>query len=168
MQHYLSTVDNAQWSFQGYIASVRAAGQATSTFSAIVGKVKGVLKNVATGLLNAAVWFAVEKGIEFAIWGVKELINLVNPSEKRIKEVVQNASDALDSAKAKLSDTKEELEDINDKIDTLLSKDSLTFVEEQELQNLRDQKALLEDTIRLQREASEDKKQDYLDSGETL
>ena len=168
MQHYLSTVDNAQWSFQGYIASVRAAGQATSTFSAIVGKVKGVLKNVATGLLNAAVWFAVEKGIEFAIWGVKELINLVNPSEKRIKEVVQNASDALDSAKAKLSDTKEELEDINDKIDTLLSKDSLTFVEEQELQNLRDQKALLEDTIRLQREASEDKKQDYLDSEEKL
>ena len=164
LKEYIETVNSAKWSLENFNQWTVQNGQAISKFSVILGKVKSVLLGLVSGLANVAIGFVIGKVIELAGTAID---NYIHKTEK-LKEAAQKTADAIDDEEQKLSDVKSELEEINQKIDDLLSKDSLTFVEEQELQNLRDQKALLEDTIRLQREASENKKQDYLDSEEKL
>ena len=145
LKEYLSTVESSQWSFRNFNAWLVETGRATSTFSVILNKAKGILKGFATGLLNMAIGFAIGKLIE---WGLQAWDNYTHKTEK-LKEAAQDAGDAIEEEQKKLEDAKSELEEVNDKIDALLMKDSLTFVEEQDLQNLREQKALLEDELRL-------------------
>ena len=81
-------------------------------------------------------------------------------------EAAQKAAENIDNTKESLSDAKDELTEINNKIDALLSKDALTFVEEKDLQNLREQKALLEDELNLKQKILEEDNQKYLNKKE--
>lgn len=163
LKKYISTVDSAQWSLENFNQWMVENGRAISTFSVILNKAKGILKGFATGLINMAIGLAVGKLIEV---GLQAWDNYVHKAEK-LKEAAQNAADTLDDEKQKLEDTKSNLKEINDKIDALLMKDSLTFVEEQDLQNLREQKALLEDELRLTKKIAAQNKEDFLDKQKT-
>ena len=156
--NYITTVDTAQWSLQDFTKYSLSAANTTGFFSKALVKATGLMKNLAAGLANAAIWFIAEKAIE----GIVYLIQNNIQTQEKLDEAAQKAADDLDSVRQKLSDTKENLADINSQIDTLLSKDSLTFVEEQELQKLREQKALLQDTIDLNEKQVKQQKETYL------
>ena len=159
LKKYIETVNSAQWSLENFNQWTVQNGQAISKFSVILGKVKNVLLGLVSGLANVAIGFVVGKVIELAGTAID---NYIHKTEK-LKEAAQQTSDAIDDEEQKLSDAKSELEEINQKIDDLLSKDSLTFVEEQDLVNLREQKALLEDELRLKKEILETERQKYID-----
>lgn len=156
--NYITTVDTAQWSLQDFTKYSLSAANTTGFFSKALVKATGLMKNLAAGLANAAIWFIAEKAIE----GIVYLIQNNIQTQEKLDEAAQKAADDLDSVRQKLSDTKENLADINSQIDTLLSKGSLTFVEEQELQKLREQKALLQDTIALNEKQVKQQKETYL------
>ena len=88
--------------------------------------VAGSAKKLLSVFINAAIWFVVEKAIE----GIVSLIQNAIKSQAKLDEAAQKAAENIDNTKASLSDAKDELTEINNKIDALLSKDTLTFVEE--------------------------------------
>lgn len=159
LRDFLEAFDSSEWTFKNFNKWMKENGKSVSWFSSVLGKAKGVLINFGVSLANMAIGLAVGKLIEV---GLQAWDNYVHKAEK-LKEAAQNAADTLDDEKQKLEDTKSNLKEINDKIDALLMKDSLTFVEEQDLQNLREQKALLEDELRLTKEIAAQDKEDFLD-----
>lgn len=159
LKDYIKTVDSAQWSYQHFTEWTQNSGHSVNVFSKVINKAKGFLKGFAVGLANMVIGLAVGKLIEFV---AQTIDNHIHKTEK-LKEAAQDAGDAIEEEQKKLEDAKSELEEVNEKIDALLMKDSLTFVEEQDLQNLREQKALLEDELRLKKEIIEQNKQDYIE-----
>lgn len=159
LKEYLEQIGSAEASYEGFVAWTKKCEKEVSVFSAILSKAKGAIGGLLSGLTNAAIGFVVGKIIELA---GNAIYDYTHKTEK-LKEAAQNAADTLDDEKQKLEDTKSNLKEINDKIDALLMKDSLTFVEEQDLQNLREQKALLEDELRLTKEIAAQNKEDFLD-----
>lgn len=159
LKEYTEKVDSAQWSLKNFNYWMLENNKATSKFSIILGKAKNVLKGIASTALNVAIFFAIGKAVEYLYTKIDDYVHRT----EKLKETAQKTSDAIDDEEQKLSDSKSELEEINQKIDELLSKDSLTFVEEQDLQNLREQKALLEDALKTQKDITEAKKQDYIE-----
>lgn len=160
--NYVTTIDSAQWSLQGFIKYSLSAANSTSLLSKVLSKATGFAKGFIASFANAAIWFIAEKAIE----GIISLIQDSIKTQAKLDEAAQKAAESVDTAKSNLSDAKDELSEINQKIDDLLSKDALTFVEEQDLQNLREQKALLEDELALKRKILEEENQDYLDKQE--
>ena len=148
LKEYLEQIGSAEASYEGFVAWTKKSGKEVSIFSAILSKAKGAIGGLLSGLANAAIGFVVGKVIELA---GNAIYDYTHKTEK-LKEAAQKTADAIDDEEQKLSDAKSELEEINQKINDLLSKDSLTFVEEQDLVNLREQKALLEDELRLKKE----------------
>ena len=159
LKEYIGTVNSAQWSLENFNQWMLENGKATSKFSAILSKAKGAIGGLLSGIANVIIGFAIGKIAEFTYNFIDEQIH----KTEKLKEAAQQTADAIDDEEQKLSDTKSELEEINQKIDDLLSKDSLTFVEEQDLTNLREQKALLEDELRLKKEILETERQKYID-----
>lgn len=159
---YITAVDSAQWSLQGFIKYSLSAKNASSLLSKALVGVAGSAKKLLSVFINAAIWFVVEKAIE----GIVSLIQNAIKSQAKLDEAAQKAAENIDNTKASLSDAKDELTEINNKIDALLSKDALTFVEEKDLQNLREQKALLEDELNLKQKIFEEDNQKYLNKKE--
>lgn len=159
---YITAVDSAQWSLQGFIKYSLSAKNASSLLSKALVGVAGSAKKLLSVFINAAIWFVVEKAIE----GIVSLIQNAIKSQAKLDEAAQKAAENIDNTKASLSDAKDELTEINNKIDALLSKDALTFVEEKDLQNLREQKALLEDELNLKQKILEEDNQKYLNKKE--
>lgn len=166
LSEYLKTAEATQVSLEGYTQWAAAAGKQTALFSTIVSKAKTAITGIATTLANMAILFVVEKGIELAITGVKWIQSTYFPTQEQLNKKAEESAEALDTAKESLDGVKTDLSEINGKIDTLLSKDSLTFAEEQDLQNLREEKALLEDILELNEKAVKDSNQDYLEAEE--
>ena len=160
--NYVTTVDSAQWSLQGFIKYSLSAKNASSLLSKALVGVAGSAKKLLSVFINAAIWFVVEKAIE----GIVSLIQNAVKSQAKLDEAAQKAVENIDNTKESLSDAKDELTEINNKIDALLSKDALTFVEEKDLQNLREQKALLEDELNLKQKILEEDNQKYLNKKE--
>lgn len=159
---YITAVDSAQWSLQGFIKYSLSAKNASSLLSKALVGVAGSAKKLLSVFINAAIWFVVEKAIE----GIVSLIQNAVKSQAKLDEAAQKAAENIDNTKKSLSDAKDELTEINNKIDALLSKDALTFVEEKDLQNLREQKALLEDELNLKQKILEEDNQKYLNKKE--
>ncbi|WP_024347367.1 hypothetical protein [Lacrimispora indolis] len=84
--------------------------------------------------LNAAIMFAVVKGIELA---AKALDNYVNRVEKA-KEAVADAKNNFDSLRSELQSINEELETNKDRISELNKLSSLTYIEQGELDKLKE------------------------------
>lgn len=89
-------------------------------------------------------------GITVALTAGIAIFNAVNKTTEELQE-------ELDNIKSEISDLESEIESLNSKLQTtqdrmeeLLSKDSLSFTEEEELKNLQLQNELLEKQIKLQ------------------
>lgn len=160
--NYVTAIDSAQWSLQGFIKYSLSAKNSSSLLSKALVGVAGSAKKLLSVFINAAIWFVVEKAIE----GIVSLIQNAVKSQAKLDEAAQKAAENIDNTKASLSDAKDELTEINNKIDALLSKDALTFVEEKDLQNLREQKSLLEDELNLKQKILEEDNQKYLNKKE--
>ena len=159
LKEYLKQVGSAPASYEKFVEWTKKSGKEVSIFSAILSKAKGAFGGLLSGIANVVIGFAIGKIAEAAYNFIDEQIH----KTEKLKEAAQKTADAIDDEEQKFSDMNSELDETNQKIDELLSKDSLSFVEEQDLQKLREQKALLEDALKVQEDIVEAKKQDYIE-----
>lgn len=103
----------------------------------------GVLKAAISGLwtvLSAHPIAAVISAIALAV----AAFNHFHTSAKEANEKMADAFDAYDDAKQKVINVKDELDNVKSRMDELQAKGGLTFVEQQELEDLRETTKLLQ------------------------
>lgn len=112
------------------------------------------VKGLAAGFKN--LWIAMGP-VGWVILGIIAAITAGIAIFDATTKSVEELEEELDELKSEISDMKSELESLNselettqDRIEELLSKDSLSFTEEEELKNLQLQNELLEKKIKLQ------------------
>lgn len=136
---FLQDTNYAEKNLANYQAYLKSAGQTTTAFASGVQKAGSVLKSLGATLASMAIMWGIGKLIELAITGID---NLIHKSEKA-KEAMEQAFSDYDSAKEQSESTHEQLESVNSQIDALKAKGSLTFVEQDQLQTLRETSAEL-------------------------
>ena len=83
------------------------------------------------------------------------LINLAGASKRAAQELKDSARDSLadyENQKTRVEDINTELDNINTTIEEIQSKGTLTFTDEQELENLKSQSAELSAQLEIERE----------------
>lgn len=89
---------------------------------------------------NMVAMWAITKGIELAVTAIDNYIHRVEKANETMSEAVSE----YDSAKTALKDTTSQLEEQNKSIDELNKKDKLTYVEQEELDKLKEATRQLE------------------------
>lgn len=89
---------------------------------------------------NMVAMWAITKGIELAVTAIDNYIHRVEKANETMSEAVSE----YDSAKTALKDTTSQLEEQNKRIDELNKKDKLTYVEQEELDKLKEATRQLE------------------------
>lgn len=111
------------------IAQNEAVKEGTLSFKA--GQI--ALKGLAIAGNMVAMW-AITKGIELAVTAIDNYIHRVEKANEAMSEAVS----ANESAKSALEDTTKELDEQNKRITELQSKGTLTYVEQEELDKLKE------------------------------
>lgn len=127
-----------------------AATIGTLTFSEAVEAVTVHLAEMALALLtNPIFWIgAVFAGVVIAVEAFTESLD---ESAKKLQEY----KDEIEQTKQSIEGLEQQLENINDRIDILNGKESLSFVEQQELEKLKEQSKELEHQIELRKQELE-------------
>lgn len=105
----------------------------SSAYSAAGGGLSGVVSGVVAGISTQPILAAVA-----ALGLLATAIHYVATSGERANQAVDTAMSSYSTAKTNLDSVNSELETAKSSMDELLAKDSLTFVEQGELQNLKD------------------------------
>lgn len=129
----------------GKTSKVKAFG------SAVLNAGKSLLSSFANGAISAGITWLVSTLAGAAIDAIDKWIHRVEYAEKAINESI----DTYKNADNELKNLNQELKDTNDKINELQSKDSLTIVEQDELQTLKETNDELERKIRLKEREKE-------------
>ena len=131
------TINNQSASVEGLGTHLKATGQSFN-FAAI----KATLLNTA---LNAGIFLVVSLAIQGV---VKALDNWIHRVEK-LQETAKNAKEELNNLKSESDSLNQELKTTNERITELENKPSLSFIEQEELEKLRDASKELERQIKL-------------------
>ena len=99
---------------------------------------KGLIAFLTT---NPVGWAILAAG---AIFGLVKLFDALTLSAEEATEQMEESVSAYEEATSQLKSLNNELQTTQDRIDELEAKDSLTFVEESELQKLRESVELLQ------------------------
>lgn len=134
----IENVKNAiQFLATGAAAGIGAAGVAT--FSAALYTLLPIIGLVVVG-----------------IYAVVKVIQALYVSADEAREKIQKATEAYEEQTSALESLNSELKTTKDRIDELNSQDSLTIVEQEELEKLQQQEASLERQIKLQKKLAQD------------
>lgn len=139
----------------GYTASTVSAAYAQVGLS---GAIKATGTAMKSFLLTNPVGWAILATT--AIGGLAKLYDILNVSLEEQKEISSQLSTEYDEIQSKLSDINSELETTSTRIDELNGKDSLTIVEQQELDTLIEANNQLESQNRLLEEQARIKNED--------
>ena len=123
--NYAKTCKNGELTTEGFTTSIEGM-----SLSAKAGK--AVLQSLATAG-NMAFFVLLSKGIELAVNGIDNWIHRVEKSNEAMNEAVSE----YNSAKSNLENINSELDEQNQKMDELLAKDSLTYAEKGQLEELK-------------------------------
>ena len=147
-QMIVSALTTAGFSDEQIAAAIRseafAVAQGTATtanvgFTAsIAAATKGLIAFFAT---NPVGWAILAAG---AIFGLAKAFDWLSKSAERATEQMEESFSEFEEATSQLESLNKELETTNERISELESKDTLTFVEESELQKLRESVELLQ------------------------
>ena len=102
--------------------------------------IKKVLSGIGAMFLNMGASAAFFAAIQGALWIIDKMIT----TTKEYEDATEEAFAKYDEAKQKVKSVNSELQTTKERIDELLRKKSLTFVEQAELDNLREATDLLE------------------------
>lgn len=153
-----SALAESTLSAAGYTGGMNGASVATTSFSA---SVKVATVNL---LAMAKAWIASPAGIATiaigAIMALKAAYDEYNVTLAEQKEKFEEASQAYEEAKSNLESLNDELETNKQRIDELENKDSLTYIDREELENLKDTNRQLEIQKRLLEEIAQTKFED--------
>ena len=134
----IENVKNAiQFSATGAAAATGAAE--VETFSAALYRLLPIIGLVVVG-----------------IYAVVKVIQALYVSADEAREKIQKATEAYEEQTSALESLNSELKTTKDRIDELNSQDSLTIVEQEELEKLQQQEASLERQIKLQEKLAQD------------
>lgn len=137
MRSYLSGLNGAEATMKGYTASLNASKTATMALK---------LETVA---LNMALNMGITAAITAGIWAIGKAYDYVAHNVDNLKEKAEESAQAYDDAKNEVESLNDELKTTNSRIDDLEAKDHLSFIEQEELQKLKDANAELERSIQL-------------------
>ena len=152
LRNYVTTTERQSQSAQGLVKASEEARAAqiahneaikNSTLSAKAGA--AALKSLAI-VGNMAFMFVATK----LIGSFVNFIDNLHTTLKEQQEITQNLQGELSEIQSDISDVNSELQTTSDRIDELSKKDSLSFVEKEELENLTAQNEELERKNRLQ------------------
>lgn len=85
-----------------------------------------------------------------AIYAIVKVISAIIVTEEEAKEKIQEATDAYEEQKSALESLNDELKTAKERIEELNGQDTLTIVEQEELEKLKQQEASLERQVQLQ------------------
>mgnify|MGYP005893516721 CR=1 FL=1 len=137
MRSYLSGLNGAEATMKGYTASLNASKTATMALK---------LETVA---LNMALNMGITAAITAGIWAIGKAYDYVAHNVDNLKEKAEESAQAYEDAKNEVESLNDELKTTNSRIDELEAKDHLSFIEQEELQKLKDANAELERSIQL-------------------
>lgn len=103
-------------------------------------------------------------GITAAIYGAVKAVDHFTVTLEEQQEITKNLQSELSEIQSDIEDVNSELETTTDRIDELNSKDRLSFVEKEELKNLKAENNELERKNKLLAEQENNKKQEVADS----
>ena len=149
---YAKTCKNGEMTTKGFKASI-----SSMTLSAKAGT--AALKALTIGL-NMAIMYGATK----LIGSFVNFIDNLHTTLKEQQEITQNLQGELSEIQSDISDVNSELQTTSDRIDELSKKDSLSFVEKEELENLTAQNEELERRNRLLKEQEAAKQQEVAES----
>ena len=125
--------ESAMKSVASSSTSLNAASKSASAFGTVMKTIGGTVLNMAIGA-----------GVGLAITGIVKLLDQVIVTSKEADEAMESAFSDYDSAQQNLSDVNSELEQTQSRISELQSKGKLTFVEQEELEKLKETNAELQ------------------------
>lgn len=114
----------------------------TGTFAALAASILATVKAILVFLATTPAGWAILAAA--AITGAIVAYNKFGPTHKNLIEKLEEETEALQEVQTELQNVQSELETTRDRIDELNSKESLSFVEEEELNRLKEQTAELE------------------------
>ncbi|RFZ75938.1 hypothetical protein DS742_26220 [Lacrimispora amygdalina] len=118
-------------SYQEYL---KTTGKQTSRFADLTQKAGNVVKGFGAALASMAVMWAIGQVVSVAVKAIDSYVNRV----KIAKEAVADAKGNFDSLRSELQSINEELETNKDRISELNELPSLTYVEQGELDKLKE------------------------------
>ncbi|RHQ16673.1 phage tail tape measure protein [Lachnospiraceae bacterium AM48-27BH] len=132
MRKYLSGLKGAEAGMEGYTASFKMSEAATLRLK---------LETVA---LNMALNMAITAGITAAIWAIGKAYDTVANRVKNLRESAEESAQTYEDLKSDIENINDEMKTTASRIDELNKKDHLSFVEQEELQKLKDTNEELE------------------------
>lgn len=134
---------SASEAFDLYKNSIIASGKTISGFNKILQGAKGLLANLASGVINAAAMWAVSKAIEYAITKINEYINrtqILIDKGKEAQEAISDITKEYDSKKEFMDTSKDRIVELSLGVDAETNENiSLTNEKYQEYLSLCDQ-----------------------------
>lgn len=175
MSDYLSIIKKTDAGLHAYIKSLNGATGSLADYNAfcskstsIMSKFSGVVKSFGLTLKSFALNFAAMAAISIVSEVVKHVWSSVE-TLGHLEEKLEKSKEKADEEQSKLDEINEKLKTTQDRIEELEGLDSLTIVEENELNNLKQTNAELEKTLAIQREiAREANKEKYKDAYATV
>ena len=132
MRKYLSGLKGAEAGMEGYTASLKMSEAATLRLK---------LETVA---LNMALNMAITAGITAAVWAMGKAYDAVVNRVKNLREAAEESAQTYEDLKSDIENINDEMKTTSDRIDELNGKDHLSFVEQDELQRLKETNEELE------------------------
>lgn len=123
--------------------------KALGSQSMILTSLKNSVKGLGAELKALGTWFFTTPAgwITIAIGALTTFMALSHNAEKQIEEDLENARQAFDESAQEIEDLHSQLTDIQDKIDALNGKPSLTLIEQNELEKLKEANRLLNEQL---------------------
>jgi DNA repair exonuclease SbcCD ATPase subunit len=144
-------------------ANAMAAAEGTAT-TATVGfgtAIKGLGASLKSLAAAHPVLLAITAAIG-AIYATVKIVDACTTSFDELKDKISNLKQDVSDSESTLKDYKTQLDEINQKITEINNQDSLSFTDEQELENLKNQKTELENMYNIEK-ARHDLKQKELE-----
>ena len=159
MRKYLSGLKGAEAGMEGYTASLKMSEAATLRLK---------LETVA---LNMALNMAITAGITAAIWAMGKAYDTVANRVKNLRESAEKSAQTYEDLQSDIEDINDEMKTTSDRIDELNGKDHLSFVEQDELQKLKETNEELERQLankkalaNVEKDNAREKALDYFDA----
>lgn len=132
MRKYLSGLKGAEAGMKGYTASLNMSEAATLRLK---------LETVA---LNMTLNMAITAGITAAVWAMGKAYDAVVNRVKNLREAAEESAQTYEDLKSDIENINDEMKTTSDRIDELNKKDHLSFIEQDELQKLKETNEELE------------------------
>ena len=159
IRKYLSGLKGAEAGMEGYTASLKMSEAATLRLK---------LETVA---LNMALNMAITAGITAAVWAMGKAYDAVVNRVKNLREAAEESAQTYEDLKSDIENINDEMKTTSDRIDELNKKDHLSFVEQDELQKLKETNEELERQLankqalaNVEKDNAREKALDYFDA----